>query len=1062
MEILVCCDSWLQHEHYLKLFRINALGRLFRFLLLTDCFGELERLTLLLSYCSLLFVNVFDKIWSRARASALIVRLKHKLKFKCLIIIKQDGLERVYFDNKIVNATNQIVSLERSVNDGLLFKTLADSAPHWDAKLFANKLDYNRWRYNVEPLLALRYQVNNVLVCLYDVSSTVCCRHILSLCNKLLFFRVRPLPFCVKSVSGDLTDLQLALSGFAPVVMVSLTSFACIDAISVYKPVVLQLATSCNRLSKLISLDCGLSNFELCQKLSLPELEGKVFVKAIGFANVSFDCKSSCYVRAFKVISNRLNFSVVMLSRWLKLALNKHALIFVLFNYPTNDSRIGNGVGLDTIASVVNVNNLFTQLKLLTCVELIQELLLGVTNYSNLNRLTRATVCLRTKTEIVSDFVTSQVWGCADADPFVLNGFASLSFYKILKNYVMIQPTRGYGLVNPNIYHSAFAVPCRAYWLCYFYCKRALTHTLTVNVGKHGSLEWLPGRANTLSRSCYPELVGFGLLNLYFYILNDPGEGTQAKRRTSSIIIDHYLPPILILDKLVIADFESASKGYSRFSQKYYCNLLGLQFRNGLHVIGLFKILSVVTSLAALLKWRFNLIIVDVCNRIVGWNLCNYLDEHKALAAFYGLFLALHVSSALLISLKKSVLLSMASCYYELYSVIKSVNAKYVLPGLSSSWSRADKRVLPTGRNFYSKDVWNVPTPWAYNVSIPIVNKLLRAYYDRSCCWLKAAGISVWATSNMRTGGDDVAIVLRLMSVKPIWELSSLKVIGFEIMPLIETRLLRVNVLVRVSGLFRDVCYQVINKLHKLFEIVSSLRDACDLSFRFAEYSLFSSEPGYYGVGIQELLDSGCWANCVELANKYINYGCYHYNGLVWKKRARQFANVLSNIQVVLQSQDNREHDILDSDDYYQFEGGMAAAVRCLRSKVCSYHIDTSRALENNIKIRRLKYEIDRVLKCRLLNRSWILSVLEYGYRGASELVANLSYFCNFALTSLQAAGSQFTSVFNVLVADTKIKRLILLNNDRALIEIKRKLFEATLRGVWSSVSNSVKLCLET
>ncbi len=218
----------------------------------------------------------------------------------------------------------------------------------------------------------------------------------------------------------------------------------------------------------------------------------------------------------------------------------------------------------------------------------------------------------------------------------------------------------------------------------------------------------------------------------------------------------------------------------------------------------------------------------------------------------------------------------------------------------------------------------------------------------------------------MRTGGDDVATVLRLVGVKPIWQAESLEVIGFEVLPLKAVRFPRVNVLARLSGLFRDVYCQVVDRLHKVFE---ALARAADGGFELAECELFSSKPGLYGVGIQELLDSGSWVSAAELAKRYMVYGGYRYNGLDWENDVGAFARALARTQVVLQFQDNREHDVLDSDDYYQFEGGMNLAVRCIRSKVCGYHVDTSRALGANVQLRRLRHEIDRALRCKLLSR---------------------------------------------------------------------------------------------
>ncbi|AUG91352.1 Aerobic cobaltochelatase subunit CobN [Candidatus Hodgkinia cicadicola] len=892
---------------------------------------------------------------------------------------------------------------------------------------------------------------------MYNAAVTAYRGVVSNISNRLLFYRIRALLFRFKCAvtQNDLIEYRLALCEFAPLVTLSLTSFVCVGAIDAHKSIVFQLALSGERLSRLICFKCALTKLELCQKLELSEIEGRVFVRSLGFASVAFNLKSSAYGCVFRAVYNRLNFAIRVLLCWLELSARARAFVFVIFNYPSSDSRIGNGVGLDTIASVVNIHNLLIQQKLLTRVALVNNLLFGVTNYSNLNRITRVTMCLQARVGEVSDGVTTRLWGKARADPFVVNEFGSLSVYRVARSHIMIQPTRGYGLVNPSVYHSAFVVPCKFYWMSYTLCERVGANAILINVGKHGSLEWLPGRANVLSRSCYPELVGLGLPNLYLYIMNDPGEGTQAKRRISSVIVDHFLPPLRALS-------EPGLQRHLEFNNKYYCNLLGLQFRSGLHVYGVLEIPSVVISLLLLLNWRLRLAAASVCKRVKIWSRRREASDCGAFCLQYSAHSVVNPCYTPLSALKKPILLVAASCFCELHSVTKCAKAKFVLPGLSSAFSRADCSVLPTGRNFFSKDVLNAPTPWAYSVSTVAVIKLLRAYYNRSCVWLKTAGISVWATANMRTGGDDIATVLRLSGVKPIWETESFGVIGFEILPLKTTRFPRVNVLVRLSGLFRDIYHQVVDRLYKVFEVLTCLDGAGGFDFEAVKCDLFSSKPGLYGVGVQELLDSGNRVSVFELAKKYVIFGGYRYNGSDWENSVSAFANALANVQVVLQSQDNREHDLLDSDDYYQFEGGMNAAVRCIRSKVCGYHIDTSSSLQANIRVRRLRYEIDRVLRCKLLNKSWVLSTLEHGYRGAAEVVANLSYFCGFALTSFQISGSQFASVFNTLVADSSVNSLIAANSKSALVDIKLKLLEALHMGVWSPVSNDVRFCLET
>ncbi|XXM93367.1 MAG: cobaltochelatase subunit CobN [Candidatus Hodgkinia cicadicola] len=1049
MEVLVCCDSWLQYNHYARILKASAVNRLFKLVLLGCGFNELEYLMAVSSYCVLLIANVFGKLKLKQKLLILIERLSAKFNFKACALIEEDSTRCFCYSSGLC-----------SVDD---WASLSAMLAKWGAESLIVNRSRLCWRARAELLWPLRCYVNTALVCAYNSCAGIWCDAISSVCNRLMFYRVRALLFCVKTVSAqaDLAEYKLALCEFAPLVVISLTSFVCVNAIKAHKSAVFQLAMSCERLSKLICLSCGLTKSELCKQLKLPEMEGKVFVRALGFAAIKLDLSCGVYARVFRPVFNRLNFIIKALLRWLELISSASAFVFVIFNYPSSDARIGNGVGLDTFASTINVHNLLTQRVLLARAELINKLLLGVTNYSNLNRVTRATMCLRSRAGIINDITTTQLWGKASVDPFVINEFSSLSVYRVAKSHIMIQPTRGYGLVNPSVYHSAFVVPCRLYWMSYAFCARVCASAMLINVGKHGSLEWLPGRPNVLSRSCYPELVGLGLPNLYFYIVNDPGEGTQAKRRTSSVIIDHFLPPFRALGESVAS---TNSETCANYNKKYYCNLLGLQFRSGLHIYGFLEKPSVVISLLLLLDWRLNLSVAHVCKRAEIWNLRFVISARNSFYSLYSAYPAIRTRLMPLLALKKPILLVTASCFYEVYSIIKSANIKFVLPGLSSAFSRADCDVLPTGRNFFSKNVLDVPTPWAYSVSTVIINKLLRAYYNRSCHWLKSVGISVWATSNMRTGGDDIAIILRLIGVKPIWETNSYKVIGFEVLPLMQMRFPRVSVLIRLSGLFRDTYYQVVDRLYRIFEVLTCLSNASanKFSFESLKCDLFSSELGCYGTGIQELLDSGNWSSTKELVRKYVVCSGYRYNGLTWKSCAAKLVNSLARTQVVLQSQDNREHDILDSDDYYQFEGGMNAAVRCFSSKVCGYHIDTSFALKPSIKLRRLKYEIDRALKCKLLNKTWVLSMLEHGYRGVSEILASLSYFCSFAATTFQVSSSQFMAVFKALIADLSVKTLIALNSAYALTEIKQKLLEVIRKNVWTPASNCIRLCLET
>ncbi len=281
---------------------------------------------------------------------------------------------------------------------------------------------------------------------------------------------------------------------------------------------------------------------------------------------------------------------------------------------------------------------------------------------------------------------------------------------------------------------------------------------------------------------------------------------------------------------------------------------------------------------------------------------------------------------------------------------------------------------------------------------------------------------------------------------------------GFKLLPLRKLRRPRVDVLVRVSGLFRDACALAVERLHRVLRFVAQL----DERARSRGYAkLFCCAEGAYGTGVQELLDSRCQADARGVAKKYISYGGYCFDGVSWRQRVPALVRALRRVQVVLQSQDNYEHDALDSDDYYQFEGGLNAAVRFCRSKVCAYHVDTSRALEGAVKIRSLKHELAMLASSKLMNRAWLAAMLEHGFRGGAEVIANLGYFCNFAIATTQVAASQLEGVCATLFSRDVVGALARAN-PLALAEAKHKLLAVVSAGAWARVSNSVGLCLRS
>jgi cobaltochelatase CobN len=419
----------------------------------------------------------------------------------------------------------------------------------------------------------------------------------------------------------------------------------------------------------------------------------------------------------------------------------------------------------------------------------------------------------------------------------------------------------------------------------------------------------------------------------------------------------------------------------------------------------------------------------------------------------------------------------------ELGALLAGLNGNFVLPGPSGAPTRGRPDVLPTGRNFYSVDTRAVPTAVAWDLGLRSAQLLVQDYLQREGEYPKAVALSAWGTANMRTGGDDIAQALALMGVRPRWEWSSGRVTGFEIITVTELGRPRVDVTFRVSGFFRDAFPEQIDLIDSAARAVMALDESAEenpaaarhraesarlvdagadpaTAARRAGARVYGSKPGAYGAGLQAMIDERLWHSRADLADVYLDWGSYAYGAGVEGDRERDlFATRLAQADAVIQNQDNREHDLLDSDDYYQFEGGIAAAVEHLKgSKPHSYHNDHSRP-ERPV-IRSLEDEIGRVVRARVTNPKWIAGVMRHGYKGAFEIAASVDYLFAFAATTHAVRDHHFDAVHAAFIEDETVRAFLAEANPAALRETARRLAEALERGLWKPKSNSAGMLL--
>lgn len=426
--------------------------------------------------------------------------------------------------------------------------------------------------------------------------------------------------------------------------------------------------------------------------------------------------------------------------------------------------------------------------------------------------------------------------------------------------------------------------------------------------------------------------------------------------------------------------------------------------------------------------------------------------------------------------IERSVAPALDACgAQELLQLLRALQGRFVPPGPSGSPSRGRPDVLPTGRNFYAVDIRAIPTPTAWMLGLKSAAQLVERHLQEHGDYPVALGLSVWGTATMRTGGDDLAQAFALIGVRPKWAPGSQRVVDFEVLPTVGIGRPRIDVTLRISGFFRDAFPNAVQMFDAAVQAVAAqededaernpirariLRETAALEAQGigpeaarlqAGWRVFGSAPGSYGSGLQPLFDHGAWQTDDDLSKAYVGGSAHAYGrGSDGVPAADALVRRLGGMNVVIQNQDSREHDLLDSNDYYQFQGGMAAAVRHLSGRQpAMYHGDHGNPQAP--RVRTLKEEISRVIRARVVNPKWIDGVKRHGYKGAFEMAATVDYLFGFDATARVVGDHQYAMVADAYVLDDATRSFVGEHNPRALHDMLSRLLEAMQRGLWQS-----------
>ena len=985
----------------------------------------------------------------------------------------------------------------------------------------------------------------------------------------------------------------------------------------------------------------GLNPLDAAMNVVLPEFDGRIVTVPLSFKAKASGLSNDLI--EYEPVPDRAARIAQIASRFARLKRLDNAdkrVAFVFTNSNSKASQIGNAVGLDAPASLLRI---------------LQAMQAAGYNVGELPKSGTALIhelidrCAYDNTYLTTEQLNHAVgrvpaaqyqawfddlplemqqkmtaqWGAAPGEAYVHDDRLALAGIELGNSFVALQPPRGYGMDPDAIYHQPDLPPTHHYYALYRWLRDEWQADAIVHVGKHGTLEWLPGKGVGLSKNCFPDALLGDMPLFYPFIINDPGEGAQAKRRAHATVVDHLTPPMTTADtygalaqltqlvdeyyqvevldpaKLPLlqqqiwelvkqtnldADLQARLLHHDhdhddghhhhehhhdhghhdcghhhhahehdddhhnhdalpeQLSQMagadvahliedldgYLCELGAAQIRDGLHILGLppenEQRVDMLVSLTRLPNQDIPGLPIEVA-RLFGLNmdsllehqgrrlehanadlerlagrplpshadvletiealskqLFNELEAHayaeSAVEPAIGKTFAGHTAdysplTTVLGYACRELAPNLARATDEIDNLLRGLSGGYVPAGPSGSPTRGMASILPTGRNFYSVDPRSVPSQSAWRVGWQLAHEVLSRYVRETGAYPESVAISIWGTSAMRTHGDDVAQILALLGVRPVWQPENRRLTGVEVIPLDELKRPRIDVTTRISGFFRDAFPQLIDLIDDAVNAVIALDEPLSQNFvrkhylaelgeligqglteqdasSRASFRIFGAKPGSYGAGILPLIQEKNWQADADFAEAYVNWGGYAYGHNQQGNDQRDaFRTRLSGVQVALHNQDNREHDIFDSDDYLQFHGGMIATIRALTGtqprKYFGDSHDPSRA-----QVRDLKEETLRVFRSRVVNPKWLDSIRRHGYKGGLELTATVDYLFGYDATAQVMDDWMYEQVAETYAMDPEMQRFLEDANPWAQNAIAERLLEAAGRGMWA------------
>ena len=808
---------------------------------------------------------------------------------------------------------------------------------------------------------------------------------------------------------------------------------------------VFQIALATSRRKAWAEAERGLSPADLAMHVVLPEIDGRISAGIASFKEPGRRDQYLEYSRfAHRAEPERIEAIINRVTGWLKLndkpKINQ-VPVLVLSTYPGKAWQMAHAVGLDALASTESIlSDLQNEGYDTAPAEPIARILPDARVSWSLQDYLAALAEL--PEQLQTDLHT--VWGKPEEDPVFAEGAYHFTALRRGKALVALQPERGTPELRNDDYHDLSRTPRHSYVAFYLWLRKGLGADALIHIGAHGTLEWLPGKSVALSADCWPEALIGDLPVIYPFIVNDPGEAAQAKRRIGAVTLGH-IPPAMkksgTPDRMVrleslLDEFSNADgldpKRRDRLQQ---------HIRNEAQAVGLESDLGLdqATSTAEAIT-RIDRFVCDIKESQFGDGLHIFGRVPEVTGNF-------DVAP---------------SALAERNALIDALAGKRIEAGPSGSPYRGRSDVLPTGRNLYTTDPRSVPTRASYTQGVNLAEELVRRHLQEEGDYPKGLIVDLWGSATMRTAGEEFAMALHLLGVKPIWDKGSERVSGIEVLPITDLNRPRLDVTLRVSGLFRDV-FPTLSALYGQAVRTLSERDEASDWNPYAGQApaarVFGPAPGNYGLNMTHLSETYTDEARTQAGEAWLKASSFSLEGEHIARDVEGITERVANADSFVHLQDLAETDLLLANDYATHEAGFAAAKNLTGGTAQLYHLDNTNP--DNPRARTLPEEISRVVRTRAANPDWIAGMQRHGFRGAAEIAATLDHMASFAHLSGTVAPHLFDHYHDATLGNAEVDTFLQDANPQAHQAMQDR-FRALLEaGLWNTRRNSIRADLE-